>query len=227
MAFPPGAGRRRSPCVLAEQLGRRIPGAGRRRDPRPRLRHRRDRPLARAAVARPAALGPARPGRGHSGGRRRRPPRLRRRRGHRSRGDDAVRHHPVRPRRSRRREPHHRFSAARPANRRGTGHAADRVRRRRVSDPAQPLAAWRRAGAPGGGVVHRMGRGCVRATNRPLAPRWMSMRVDVWRRPRPGSSRSPSTTPICSPGHHETWGPQPAEHGTSRVCAPLRAFVAR
>ena len=43
-------------------------------DPRPRLRHRVDGPLARAAAARPAALGHARPRRRPAGGRRRRLP---------------------------------------------------------------------------------------------------------------------------------------------------------
>ena len=54
---------------LAERLAQHLP-AGPPRDPRPRRRQRRDGPLARAAAARAAALGRARPRRGPAGARR-------------------------------------------------------------------------------------------------------------------------------------------------------------
>ena len=62
---------------LVEQLRRASSGDRPPGDPRPRLRHRVDGPLARAAAARAAALGPARPGRRPAGRRRRRPARPR------------------------------------------------------------------------------------------------------------------------------------------------------
>ena len=77
----------------AAAAGQRPPG-----DPRPRLRHRRDGPLARAAAARAAALGPARPRRRPARDRSRGPSRPPRRRGLVRRRDAALGHHPATPR---------------------------------------------------------------------------------------------------------------------------------
>ena len=130
---------------LRRTTGNRPPG-----DPRPRLRHRGDGPLARATAARAAALGRARPRRRPAGGRRGRPPRPGRRRGRGHRGGEAVRHHPAAPRRSRRRNPHHRLGAAGHADRGRAGEAGRRLRRRRVSRAADPVRRRSRRPDPGG-----------------------------------------------------------------------------
>ena len=79
-----------------------------------------------------------------------------------------------------------------------------RVRRRGVRPagrrgprPAQPLATRRLGRRPGGGVVHRVGGCRVRAAAPSWPPRPTPTRAGVWRRQRPGSSRSPWTTPTC------------------------------
>ena len=90
------AGRRRGPSPRPRRAPPAAPAGGRPAgDPRPRLRHRVDGPVARAAPAGAAALGAARPGRGPAGGRRRRPSRPSRRRCFRRRRDAAVRRHPA------------------------------------------------------------------------------------------------------------------------------------
>ena len=167
LARPARARRRRGPCARPRRAPRRAPPGDRPPgDPRPRLRHRGDGPLARAAAARPAALGRARPGRRPARGRRRRPARPGRRRGRGHRRGEAVRHHPAAPRRSRRRDPHHRLGAARPADRRRAGRAGHRLRRRRLSRAADPVRRRSRRPDPGGSARLPRGRGI----RRPPAP---------------------------------------------------------
>ena len=110
--------------------------------------------------------------------------------------------------------------------RRRAGRGGVQPRGSRGPRPAQPLAARPRPGRPGGGVVDRVGGRRARAAAGAGRRRPTPMRAGVWRRRRPESSPSPSTTPTCSscPGDRP---PQPADSGMSSVCAPRRAFVAR
>ena len=129
--------------------------AGRRRgDPRPRLRHRVDGPLARRPAGRTPALGAVRPGRRAARARRGRPAGCGRRRCRGHRGDASARHHPPRPGGARGGRPRHRLGAARHADRRrapapgrhlcgrglpGADHAQrHRPRRPRARRPVRP-----------------------------------------------------------------------------------------
>ncbi len=153
------------------------PGGRPPRDPRPRRRHRLDGPLARAAAARPAALGGARPRRGPAGARAP-PPAPPTGRGHRR--DAAVRHHPAGAGRSRRRDPRHRLGAARHADRGRAG--------RGCSAPARGACPMLLALTVVGRVALTPGRSAGRAhrrgVQRPPAPRR-----------RPCSARTPSPPP--------------------------------
>ena len=204
-----------------------LPASGRLGDPRPRLRHRLDGPLARATAGRAAALGRARPRRGPAGvrGRRRARPGRRRRAGHRrdeavatspgcTRGDlagatlitasalldlltadevdrlvaaapapavpvlltlsvigrveltPAIRWTAAWPPRSMPTNAARRSAAACSARTPSRRRRGVQPTGRRGPRPAQPLATRRRAGRPGGGVVHRLGGCRVRAAGR-------------------------------------------------------------
>ena len=183
---------------LVERLARHLPAAGPLVDPRPRRRRRRDGPLARAAPARAAALGGARPRRGPPGARGRHP--AGRGATVETRQSDVTR---LAPRRSRRREPHRRLGAARHPGGRRAEPDARRVHRRRVPDAARAdgrrprrasgrrirwtprsRAAFNAAPAPPARPGRRRGRR-RRAQGR-RAPRCSSRRArGAWMRPTP------------------------------------------